>query len=501
MAISDHTPSVLFDLGTTSPFSTAQGWSVEAGTIDPFRRVRSFSFNRGRDNEFGSYQAGKLSLLLDNLDDRYLVGSTAASGGVEVSARGRFRLGWDSTVFPAFDGYITKIDPEWPAGGNDAIVRIELEDGLRYLNGRRITADYSTAALSGARIGQILTNAGWPNDVSFRSLDSGQSQLKEVSYQRQSALAMLDHCARTEYGRFFISNDGKATFHDRNRVQQSGQPLVVFGDSSGAIGPPVFAGSGLNDFTSTGSFTGAPTETFTATVVSTTGAADLYDWAISGSTVGATGVAMSTTPALLAQGVYAKWNAKTGHATGSVWSWPAGEVKIDANSNLKASRAVEDIINRALISIAGATGEIIAGSSTSQAAHNVQDFTRSQTLHVNTGEAEDLANFLVLRYATPITRFSRIPVKGQYHPATWSKILALELGDPVRSNRRTEAGNLLSQDCIIEQIQGAGTPDIRSWSWVFGVSPADPTEYITLDHPVRGRIESTGTTTGFSLGY
>jgi hypothetical protein len=79
-----------------------------------------------------------------------------------------------------------------------------------------------------------------------------------------------------------------------------------------------FTGSGLDDLTVAGTFTGTVPTTYTVTVAST-GTPDTFDW--TDGTNSGTGVSMSTSPTLLSNGISITFGADTGHTLTDEWTW------------------------------------------------------------------------------------------------------------------------------------------------------------------------------------
>lgn len=79
-----------------------------------------------------------------------------------------------------------------------------------------------------------------------------------------------------------------------------------------------FTGSGLDDLTLSGTFSGTVPTTYTVTVAST-GTPDTFDW--TDGTNSGTGVSMSTSPILLSNGISITFGADTGHTLSDSWTW------------------------------------------------------------------------------------------------------------------------------------------------------------------------------------
>ena len=94
-----------------------------------------------------------------------------------------------------------------------------------------------------------------------------------------------------------------------------------------------FSGSGLNDGTLVGHFSGTSSTTYYVRIdgVGTgTGGVDTFEWSTDNfSTTEATGVDLSTSPVALSDGISIEFVATTGHTSGDTWSGTASPVNID----------------------------------------------------------------------------------------------------------------------------------------------------------------------------
>lgn len=140
---------------------------------------------------------------------------------------------YDATTYYLFAGFTEGWPPTYP-GNTDGTVTVSAVDGFKALALRKLSASYG-AELSGTRFANVLDSAGWP--AADRALAAGQSTMIASSLDKKAALEHLQEVEYSENGRFFISGDGKVTFHDRST------PLAApytesqggFGDLEGAL--------------------------------------------------------------------------------------------------------------------------------------------------------------------------------------------------------------------------------------------------------------------------
>ncbi|MHB8511490.1 MAG: LamG domain-containing protein [Actinomycetota bacterium] len=85
---------------------------------------------------------------------------------------------------------------------------------------------------SGARIGRILDQAGWPS--ADRNLATGDSILQQApALDGQGALQTIQLTTDSELGSFYMSADGLATFDNRRLHMNQTSSLATFGDGPG----------------------------------------------------------------------------------------------------------------------------------------------------------------------------------------------------------------------------------------------------------------------------
>lgn len=106
-------------------------------------------------------------------------------------------------------------------------------------------------------------------------------------------------------------------------VANSSQNIFGEGYLTQNIGAPVFSGSGLNDMSQSGDYTGPSSgDTFTITVTNMGLPGDGFDWS---DTLGNLGSGtMDVLPQSLANGISVQWAAATGHTTGDSWMFTDG---------------------------------------------------------------------------------------------------------------------------------------------------------------------------------
>lgn len=207
------------------------------------------TITRGRGTEIEDVSAGTMTVTLDNtiIDSGAYAGArpfdiddTAGPfyGQLAANVRIRLQATWDGTTTPVYDGYVedwpVPDSPQWDAHE----VTIECVDAFGLFAERRIRPakpftigdatlgklDDSTIAITGppvfdeARAGQridrVLTLIGWP--ATRRDIDQGVSRLiAHAPDPTTKVVTYLQQCARSEYGRLFVTASGDIRFDQR----------------------------------------------------------------------------------------------------------------------------------------------------------------------------------------------------------------------------------------------------------------------------------------------
>lgn len=184
----------------------------------------SWSSDRGRDfflnsggNGLEPVNVGRLTLTLDNSDGRFDPFNTASPLYPYV-APGRsiqFLITDDSALvdYAIFTGEIEDIRPF----AQDKTVQITAVDKMRALSDLDVTIALNSDIKVSDAVTEILETAG-STDYDI------DSQLDVISYwwvNQQKATNAIQELCDASWGTFFISNDGKAKYHKRQRAVSS----------------------------------------------------------------------------------------------------------------------------------------------------------------------------------------------------------------------------------------------------------------------------------------
>jgi len=126
----------------------------------------------------------------------------------------------------------------------------------------------------------------------------------------------------SERKRFYAGDITETQNHTYQILDDSGSLFYVNGLKNtvpASTTTPVFTGSGLDDLSTSGAFTGLIGISYTVTV-SATGTPDSFDWTDTNGGSG-TNVPMSTSPTLLSNGIEVVFGADTGHTLTDNWTF------------------------------------------------------------------------------------------------------------------------------------------------------------------------------------
>lgn len=222
-----------------SPTSPATfRWGVEVdwdgdGVFDGTNeatRLLQIQCDRGRKNwlqpngqGFYPISVGTCHITLDNYDGRYDAWNTSSPLYPNVTYGRDVRIRVvdvsDETSYNVFYGVIADIVPS--GYGANAVVKITIEDGLRYLRNVYVSGGEDPYAVYIA-INEVLMNSLWPSRWGT-SIDTAGADL--IDYWEidgtKSALDEILEIADSFYGNFFIAANGEATYKDKVTIPAS----------------------------------------------------------------------------------------------------------------------------------------------------------------------------------------------------------------------------------------------------------------------------------------
>lgn len=192
-------------------------------------RVRSVTVNRGKNRDLDRFNAGTLSIELNNEDRAFdpLYASSPFFG--DVVPRRDVRVLADGT--PAYVGKILDWNFSYEPKGRQ-VASLEAADGLTFLAQQELTPGTATPQLTGARVSSVLSqpSVDWP--VADRVIDAGNSELGADVFEG-NALSYLQEVEQSEAGLLFIDKAGRVAFRDRLTTPTTDNVTVFADDASG----------------------------------------------------------------------------------------------------------------------------------------------------------------------------------------------------------------------------------------------------------------------------
>ena len=193
-------------------------------------RVRSVSIGRGKNRDLDRFNAGVLSVELNNEDRAFDPLYTSSPFAGDIVPRRDIRvLSPGSAV--QYVGKITDWNFSFEPNGRQ-LASLQAADGLTFLAQQDLTLGTATAQLTGARVNAVLSQASvdWP--VADRDIDAGNSQLGTDVFDG-NVLSYLQKVEQSEGGLLFIDKLGRVAFRDRLTTPTVDNVTVFADDGTG----------------------------------------------------------------------------------------------------------------------------------------------------------------------------------------------------------------------------------------------------------------------------
>ena len=234
-------PLVLDD--PTTPLGTGILADSASDVVDVSNIALQISIRRGRNRILNKFEAGLATVVLaDNNGDWSPQNVSSPYYGKLLPLR-KIRIwadyddGSGTERYYLYSGYITSYNSTYGLGIEDTSkITLQCVDGFRLLNniGISTVAGAGSPQLSGARIETLLDVVSWP--TSQRAIDAGNSTMQaDPGESNRDLLNALQLVESSEFGGFFISAEGDATFLSRDTVSKKADetPVVFADDGSG----------------------------------------------------------------------------------------------------------------------------------------------------------------------------------------------------------------------------------------------------------------------------
>lgn len=195
--------------------------------VDVTAYVRAVSVNRGRSRILDKVQSGSANILLDNRLRLFdpTAGTAVSPYANSIVPRKNVTIAVNDE--PVFTGLVDDWNLDY-SPDNDNTTGAVCADGFVQLAQVNMPTTVQTAQLSGARITNILDVADWP--TSKRNIDTGAVTLQaDTPSGSTNVIDYISTISDTEFGVFYMSRDGLATFEDRNALQNFGTATLFGG--------------------------------------------------------------------------------------------------------------------------------------------------------------------------------------------------------------------------------------------------------------------------------
>lgn len=195
------------------------------------------TIRRGRSSLLSRFDTASCTIRLDNTDGRFDPANTAGPYYPDLAVRvpAKVVVTQDTVDYTIFYGIIEQIPLAYDDGAYSSWVDMVLVDLSRVLAMWDLTGVTLTTGYSGAQVGEILDEVGWP--AGLRSVDAGTVRVPgRTCDDGESALDAIASIVAAEFGHFFVAADGTATFADRAANFGGATSQATFGPGASELG-------------------------------------------------------------------------------------------------------------------------------------------------------------------------------------------------------------------------------------------------------------------------
>lgn len=207
--------------------------------VDVTNRAYTTSITRGKNQALGRYNAGTVTVVLDNERaefDPTIPGPPTPqypyAGQIIPGRRIRVTVGTELQFF----GVVQDWDLEYPLDRR-ATATVLGGDAFSQLANRTLATTTFTSALSSTMLSAVLDTPEVAFDTTLRDIDTGITTLQATTVQvGDNALSFLQLIEESEPGALFISKDGFLTFRSR-RYNPNYSGAIIITDDGTSITP------------------------------------------------------------------------------------------------------------------------------------------------------------------------------------------------------------------------------------------------------------------------
>ena len=234
-------PLLLDDIST--PLGTGILADAPGDVVDVSDIAIQVSIRRGRNRILNKFEAGTAVVVLADDNGDWSPANTSSPYYGKLLPLRKIRIyadyddGGGTDRYYLYSGYITSYNSTYGLGVDETSkITLQCVDGFRLLNGIGIStvAGAGSPQLSGDRINTLLDVVNFP--TSQRDVNSGNSTLQaDPGTSDRDLLSAIQLVESSEFGGFFLSAEGNATFLSRDTISQKADetPTVFADDGTG----------------------------------------------------------------------------------------------------------------------------------------------------------------------------------------------------------------------------------------------------------------------------
>ena len=194
-------------------------------------KVIEISLSRGKNRDLDRFNAGQLSVLVNNEDRSFDPIYSSAPYRNLVVPRRQIRVTSDSVR--QYTGIVDDWNFNYTPDGKSRAEIVSTDD-FTLLARQTVSGGTATAQLSGARVSAVLDqeSVAWP--AAARNIDAGSSILGTDVFEG-NALEYLQTVERSEQGQLFVAKNGDLTFRGRLDATPTSGSITTFADDGTGI--------------------------------------------------------------------------------------------------------------------------------------------------------------------------------------------------------------------------------------------------------------------------
>jgi len=234
-------PLILDD--PTTPLGVGILADAPGDVVDVSDIAIQVSIRRGRNRILNKFEAGTAVVTLADDNGNWSPANTSSPYYGKLLPLRKIRIyadyndGGGTDRYYLYSGYITSYNSTYGLGVDETSkITLQCVDGFRLLNGIGIStvAGAGSPQLSGDRINTLLDVVNFP--TSQRDVDSGNSTLQaDPGTSDRDLLGAIQLVESSEFGGFFLSAEGNATFLSRDTISKKADetPIIFSDDGTG----------------------------------------------------------------------------------------------------------------------------------------------------------------------------------------------------------------------------------------------------------------------------